>query len=152
MKKSLTLFIALFVALTTIKAQSISGTIKNSKTNEALIGATILEAGTANGTVTDLDGNFSFTVKSLPVVLEISSTGYAPQKVEVTSAGPINVMLNPGLSFDEIVVVGTRGKPRTILESPVPIDNINAAELAKSGQTSIDQMINYRVPSYNSSN
>ena len=57
-----------------------------------------------------------------------------------------------GCLIDEIVVVGTRGKPRTILESPVPIDNINAAELAKSGQTSIDQMINYRVPSYNSSN
>ncbi|MEL6845357.1 MAG: TonB-dependent receptor plug domain-containing protein, partial [Bacteroidota bacterium] len=54
--------------------------------------------------------------------------------------------------LDEIVVVGSRGKPRTVLDSPVPIDNINAAELRSSGQKTVDQMINYKVPSYNSSN
>lgn len=135
-----------------VKRQTVTGTITDAKTQEPLVGATVLVVGTLNGTVSDLDGKFSLEVDALPVTIEVSSTGYAPQKIEVTSTEAISVMMNPGLSFDEIVVVGTRGKPRTILESPVPIDNINAAELAKSGQTTIDQMINYRVPSYNSSN
>ena len=39
-----------------------------------------------------------------------------------------------------------------ILDSAVPIDNINAADLQSTGQRSIDQMINFRVPSYNSTN
>lgn len=130
----------------------ISGTITDAETDEPLIGASVVEVNANNGTRTDLEGKFSLKVKALPVTIEISYTGYAPLKVEISSTDPQFIKMKAGLSFDEIVIVGSRGKPRTILESAVPIDNINAADLLKSGQTSVDQMINYRVPSYNSSN
>lgn len=52
--------------------------------------------------------------------------------------------------LDEIVVVGNRARPRTVLESVVAIDNITARELSISSQQELDKMLAYRVPSYNS--
>ena len=80
----------------------------------------------------------------------ITYTGYSDQTINVTSGDYLTIRLETGLKLDEIVVTGSRGKPRTILTSPVPIDNINAAELKASGQKSVNQMINYKVPSFNS--
>jgi iron complex outermembrane recepter protein len=65
---------------------------------------------------------------------------------------PVTLVLQEGVDLNEVVVVGSRGQSRTLLTSPVPVDNINAAELLASGQTTVEQMINYKVPSYNSSN
>ncbi len=136
-----------------LNAQTISGTITDEQSGEVLIGATIVERGTTNGTITDLDGNFRMNVSSIPATLLVSYTGYTSKEVDISSASVnLAISLKSGMNLDEIVVTGSRGKPRAIIESPVPIDNINLSELQSSGQTSIDQMINYRVPSYNSSN
>lgn len=134
-----------------IQAQTISGRILDSDTDEGLIGASIQVRGSTIGTITDLDGNFSLDVPNTPVDLIVSYAGYADQTITATSAtSNLSISLAPGLKLDEIVVTGSRGKPRTILTSPVPIDNINAAELKASGQKSVNQMINYKIPSFNS--
>ncbi len=120
---------------------------------QPLIGAAVVELTTNLGTTTNLDGSFTLDVTALPTTIEISYLGYLTQSVEVTDENDLMINLSEITNrLDELVIVGTRGKPRTILDSPVPIDNINAAELRRSGQVSVDQMINYRVPSYNSSN
>lgn len=117
-----------------IKAQTITGKVVDEETNAGLIGASILVKGSSTGTITDFDGNFSFDVPELPVELEISYTGYASRTISVASASDaINVTLAVGSTLDEVVVTGSRGKPRTILTSPVPIDNLNAADLKASG-------------------
>lgn len=130
----------------------ITGTITDAESDDPIIGARIIEVGTNNGTNSDLEGKFSLTVNKIPTEIEVTYTGYSPLKIQVSSTTPLNLKMVSGLNFDEVVIVGSRGRPRTILESAVPIDNINAADLLKSGQTSVDQMINYTVPSYNSSN
>ncbi len=138
--------------LVDLTAQTISGTVLDRSNNEPLVGATVLVVGGSGGTVTDFDGSFSLDVSSLPVTLEVSYTGYTLQRLTASSTDQITVLLDQGLELDEIVVTGTRGKPRTVLGSAVPIDNINAGELLLSGQKSLDQMINFKVPSYNSTN
>lgn len=130
--------------------ETISGTILDDDTGEPLFGATVQVLGTLRGTTTDFDGRFSVEVESLPATLAVSFTGYAPQEILVSSTAPIEIRLVTGLDIDEVVVTGSRGRARTIMESPVPIDNINAAELLASGQPTIDQMLNMKVPSYNS--
>ncbi len=149
-KSKVFVFGLLLMAFTTTAQVDISGTVLDANNNDPLIGATIIVPGTSNGTVTDIDGSFSFTVTDVPVNLEISYTGYTGQSLTVNNADPISVALSAGLNIDEVVVTGSRGKPRTILNSAVPIDNINARELKLSGQKTVDQMINYKVPSYNS--
>ena len=82
---------------------SVSGVVKDTK-GEALIGISVLVKGTTNGTVTDLDGNFSLNVSSGDQ-LEFSYIGYASQTVTVTNAKPLNIVLKEDTqALDEVVV------------------------------------------------
>ena len=60
--------------------------------------------------------------------------------------------LPKGIQLDEVVITGNRTKPRTILDSPIPIDNIDIKELENSGKRTLDKMLTYKVPSFNSQN
>lgn len=135
----------------TLKAQNISGKIVDVKNDDPLIGATILVEGTTHGTTTDVDGTFSLEVSNLsPLTLIVSYIGYETQSLKVEGDAPILIKMKQGFYLNEVVVTGSKGKPRTILTSPVPIDNINAADLKASGLKSIDQMLSFKVPSFNS--
>lgn len=60
--------------------------------------------------------------------------------------------LQKNIQLNEVVITGNRTKPRTILDSPIPIDNIGAQELKNSGQRTLDKMLTYKIPSFNSQN
>ncbi|KAA3627130.1 MAG: TonB-dependent receptor, partial [Bacteroidetes bacterium] len=156
MKKNFTyilILLPLLLATSMVQAQTkISGTVSDDS-GEVLFGVNVFEKGTFNGTTTDLDGNFSLEVDKLPATLTFSYIGYNEADVEVTDASsPVNVTISAGIGLDEIVVTGNRTKPRTILDSPVPIDNFSVEELTSGGKTNMEQMLNYKVPSFNSQN
>ncbi len=146
------LFLLLFLPILAFAQETITGTVTNASNNEPLFGANVLVKGTSTGTSTDFDGNFSLNISSLPVTLIVSSTGSQTTEVEVTSTQAISISLQEGASLDEVVLVGNRSKQRTVLNSLVPIDNISIEELKLTGQTTIDNMLTYKVPSFNSSN
>lgn len=86
-------------------AQKVTGTVISGSDNEPLIGASVMVQGTKDGTVTDLDGNFTISAKN-GQTLEVSYLGFITQKVKVTGS-VINVTLNEDKqSLDEVVVVG----------------------------------------------
>ena len=88
-----------------LNAQTVKGTVISGSDNEPLIGASVMVQGTKNGTVTDLDGNFTITAKN-GQTLEVSYLGFITQKVKVTGS-VINVtLLEDKQSLDEVVVVG----------------------------------------------
>ena len=60
--------------------------------------------------------------------------------------------LQNSIQLNEIVITGNRTKPRTILDSPIPIDNIDVEALKNSGKRTLDKMLTYKVPSFNSQN
>lgn len=72
---------------------------------ESVIGASILEKGTSNGTITDIDGNFSLSV-SQGAILQISYIGYISQEVTVTGQPLSIILLEDTKTLDEVVVVG----------------------------------------------
>ncbi|MEP0214496.1 MAG: TonB-dependent receptor [Cellulophaga sp.] len=126
----------------------ISGTVTD-QNNELLPGVNIIIKGTTNGTTTDFDGNYSITAESFPATLIFSSIGFNTKEMVVNAAGKVNMTLQEGLALDEVVLTGNRSKPRTILDSPVPIDNIGVAELTSSGKPTVDRMLTFKVPSFN---
>ena len=87
-------------------AQSaVKGTV-NDDSGEPIIGASVVEKGTTNGTVTDFDGNFSLNVKS-GATLVVSYIGYTTQEIAVNGQSTINVTLKEDNALlDEVVVVG----------------------------------------------
>jgi len=156
MKKSLTnlkiLTLLLLIPFITWSQTSVSGKVINSK-GEGIPFVTIIEGGTSNGTTSDENGAFHLNVSKLPTNLKASFIGFKTQTITISSVNNIIIsMVEESVGLDEVIVTGNRAKPRTVLDSPVPIDNIGVNELKSSGQTTIDQMLTYKVPSYNSTN
>ena len=120
--------------------------------NDGLLpGVSIVEKGTGNGTVTNSDGVYKIAVSTKNAILEFSFVGYEIQNIEVAGRTTIDVSLKTSVEqLGDVVLVGSRFIPRTAITSPVPIDNITIEELKFTGQTTVDQMLTYSVPSYNS--
>jgi outer membrane receptor protein involved in Fe transport len=110
----------------------LSGNIRNSISNEVVPSVSIEIKGTEAGTFSDDKGNFRLsTNRTLPLILVFSSIGYE-QKEETLSSiatGPLNIQLVPGSSLGEEVVVSASRVPERILESPVSIERISAANI-----------------------
>ena len=84
----------------------ISGTVSDDR-GETLIGATIVEKGTTNGTTTDIDGSFKINLKGDNPTLVISYTGYEPKEVIVGSQTTFNIVLSESSNdLEEVVVIG----------------------------------------------
>ena len=93
--------IALLVAALPLSAQ-VTGVIVD-ESGEPIIGASILEKGTSNGTITDFDGNFTLEVAE-GATLEISYVGYASQSLPAKAN--MNIILKEDTEvLEEVVVV-----------------------------------------------
>jgi iron complex outermembrane receptor protein len=142
-------FMVLFLLLGTshfMSAQQVTGSVSDD--SGPIPGASVVVKGTTNGTTTDFDGNYTIDANSGDVLI-YSYVGYEEQEATV-SGSVMNITLQSGVSLDEVILVGNRAKPRSILDSPVPIDNIGVAELKNTGQPTVDKMLTYKVPSFNS--
>ncbi len=86
--------------------RQITGTVTDSETGEALIGATVAAVGVPAGAVTDLDGKFSLRLPEGVTELRFSYSGYAEQIIALGATNVLDVQLVPGLSLQETVVIG----------------------------------------------
>ncbi len=130
--KTLGVFLLLCVNL--LQAQNvISGSVTDAETNEPIPGANIVIQGTAEGTTADFDGNFSLnTGQSFPFTIEVTTVGFSPQLVEVSSADQnISVALQPGENLDEIIVSASR-RPQKVQEAPASVSLVTAKDIENS--------------------
>ena len=134
--RSLTRLFSLFLVmlLSTFSALAqhftVSGVVTDGKTGESLIGVSILEKGTTNGTITDLNGEF--TLKVAPQSkLVITYIGYKPQEKTITESKRLDIiMVTDDLSLDEVVVVGYGIQKKSVVTaaiSKVTGDELNVA-------------------------
>jgi len=108
-KMILLLFVMSIVITVGLRAQSSRGISGNVTNGEGITmpGVTILEKGTTNGTVTDVDGNYSFTVSENAVTLVFSFVGMETKEITIGNQSQINVALeNDMADLEEVVVVG----------------------------------------------
>ena len=90
----------------TEQQNEISGIVVD-KNGTPLPGASVLEKGTNNGTVTDFNGNFSLTVSNENPILAVSYIGFTPIEIAADGQSTINVILQEDTTgLDEIVVTG----------------------------------------------
>ncbi len=118
---------------------TVSGTIKDGSSGEALIGVNVLVKGTVLGTITDLDGNFKLTIKSAPpVTLVISSVGFERQEIEITQANVsgLDIMMAESTLLGQEVVVSASRVEESILESPVSIEKMDILDIVNTASDS----------------
>ena len=91
--------------VTAQQTNKVTGVVKD-KAGIPIIGATIIEKGTANGTVSDIDGNFSLQLNSQGTII-ISYIGYITQEINVDKNQELVIVLEEDTeTLDEVVVVG----------------------------------------------
>ncbi len=87
--------------------KTVTGTVKEEDTGESIPGANVVVKGTSNGTVTDIDGNYSLSFTGDAAVLVFSFVGYKTVEIEAGNQSVIDVNLAPDITaLSEIVVTG----------------------------------------------
>jgi len=123
---------------------TVRGKITDSDGNIPLIGVSIKEKGTSNGTVADNNGNFSLKVSSANAILLVSYIGYTPQEVTVNGRTEINVQLQPdSKGLNEIVVVGYGTQKRGEVTSSIA--TVKAKDFTKGAVRDAGQLIQGKV-------
>lgn len=115
---------------------------------DGLPGASVIIEGTTTGTVTDVDGSFSLTIRSADDVLLISYTGFASQRIPVAGQSVIDVTLEEdATALEEVVVVGYSTQKKVNLTGAV--DVISSEELTNRPITSTGEGLQGLVPNLN---
>ena len=129
---ALTLILSLFVG--TVSAQTVNGNVVD-ETGEAVIGATVMEKGTKNATVTDFDGNFTINMGDSKVLV-ISYIGMQTQEINVAGKSSVNVVLKEdATTLQDVVVVGYGTMKKTDLTGSV--SSVNTEQLNAKGAPSV---------------
>jgi TonB-linked SusC/RagA family outer membrane protein len=123
---------------------SVSGTVVDGK-GEPIIGASVLEAGTTNGSVTDLDGNFKLSVSSDNSTLRISYIGFQTQNIRANGQRSIKVtLLEDSKTIQEVVVVGYGAQKK---ESVIgAISQVSSKDLLSTPAANVSQAIAGKIP------
>lgn len=121
------------------QSRQVTGVVKD-PAGETIIGASVLEKGTTNGTITDFDGNFSLNVSSDKAVLVISYVGYKTQEISIAGKNSLIVTLPEDTeTLEEVVVVGYGAQKK---ESVVgAISQVSSKELLSSPAANVSQAI-----------
>ncbi|MDR1454828.1 MAG: SusC/RagA family TonB-linked outer membrane protein, partial [Tannerella sp.] len=145
---ALTLTVCSVPAFAQQAKRQVSGTVLD-ETGESVIGANILEKGTANGAVTDVDGKFSLPV-SAGAVLQVSYIGYVTQEIATGTQTVLQITLQEDAqALDEVIVIGYGTTKRKdfagsvasvrLENSPVALaPNLNALEALKGNVAGLD--------------
>ncbi len=144
-------FFLLLFAISSLAAtaqKTITGVITDADNGEPLIGASILEKGTTNGTITDFDGQYSLRVAGPESVLTISYTGYQQIEVSVGSQSEISTSLNEGTFLEQVVVVGYGTQKRAEVTTAIArmdAESLDERPLSRVDQALVGQLAGVRV-------
>ena len=141
----LTFLMAVFCVVSSYAQVTATGVITDAATGEPIIGASVVEEGTTNGTVTDFDGQFTLTVAKDAMVV-VSYVGYKSQQL---SAGPnLKISLaEDNEVLEELVVTGYTTQRKADLTGAVSA--ISAADLEKQQENNPMKALQGKVPGMN---
>lgn len=124
-------------------ARILTGTILD-ENGESLIGAAVTETGTAKGTVTDLDGNFTLQVSGNAQTVQVSFIGYTTEMVQIPASGNIVVRMVPDSQMlQETVFIGYGVQRKSDLTGSVA--NVSTEDFNQGVINSPEQLINGKV-------
>lgn len=137
----------LFISSHAWAQQKVSGKVTD-EPGEFLIGVSVLEKGTTNGTITDVEGNYQITLTNEDPTLIFSSIGYLTKEIVVNNQGVLNVVLTEDVAqLQEVVVVGFGTQKRVNLSGAV--DQIDAQAIANRPISNTAQGLQGMIPNLN---
>lgn len=139
--KQLYYLLLLMLPLHVFAQRTVTGTITD-QDGEPLPSATVLEKGTANGSIADMDGKFSITVSETATLI-FRFSGFETKEVYVGNQSTINVQLGAS-TLEEVVVIGYGQKAREAITTD--ISTVNAETIEKSQAMQTELALQGRIP------
>lgn len=131
--KFLSTCIMLLMSLAAFAQSKITGNVSDNS-GFPVIGANVVVKGTNNGTITDIDGNFSLDVESSSCTLQVTFIGYKTEEVKANANSPVKVILKEDTeTLDEVVVVGYGTQKKKSLTGAV--SDVKSDDLTRSLST-----------------
>ena len=128
--------------------QTITGIVSDAISNSALPGVNVIEKGTTNGTVTDVDGAFTIVVAGPSSILDFSFVGYLTESVKVGDKTSFNISLVEDITqLDQVVVIGYGVQKKSDLTGAV--SSVSAKDLKSIPVTRIDEALEGRAAGVN---
>lgn len=145
-KQLMLLFFFMFPVLGDAQTIEISGTVLDSG-KTPIIGASVLEKGTTNGIITDIDGNFTLSV-SPNGTLSISYVGYQTQEIHINGKTVFNITLKEDNELlDEVIVVGYGTMKKSDMTGA--ISSVDVEELTKRATTNPAEALQGKIAGVN---
>lgn len=124
--------------------QSIKGTVISGTDNFPVIGASVIEKGTTNGTITDMDGNFSLSVPQ-GAIIQISYIGFVTQEIPADGNATLNIVLKENTqALSEVVVTGYSSQKKADLTGAVAV--VKMDDIKDINNSNAVQSLQGRVP------
>jgi TonB-linked SusC/RagA family outer membrane protein len=142
---TLTVLLAFVVA--SYAQREISGKIADEKGN-ALIGASVTETGTNNGTITDENGMFSLQVSPGAKSLEVSYIGYSERTIQLGVSNTVEVVLSEGVALSETVVTAL-GIRRNRNDLPYSAQSVNSDDITRTRDNNVVNSLAGKVAGLN---
>lgn len=144
MKKVLLFGLLMLSTLVASAQVAVKGLVKAGDDGQPMVGASVFEKGTLNGVITDIDGNYSITVKDANAVLVFSSVGFKTTEVPVGGRNIVNIVLDVDSQLiDEVVVMGYSSKTRGEITSAVT--TVSSEKLKDVVSNNIGDMLQGKV-------
>ena len=125
-------------------AQNVSGKVTDTRDGEPLTGVSVLEVGTTNGTVTDIDGTYSLKLNSPSTVLVFSYIGYTTKSISVNGQSELNVVMEFGTLLDEVIVTSL-GISREKKSLSYSAQGVSSSEMKQARSTNILNTLSGKV-------
>jgi len=127
-----------------LSEDAISGIVTSIEEGEPLPGVNVVEKGTTNGTITDVEGQYSIKVPS-GAILVVSSIGYLTREVQVGNQTTIDIVLQEDVQqLDELVVVGYGTQKKSDLTGSIA--RVSGEDVLLPSTANFDQMLQGKVP------
>jgi TonB-linked SusC/RagA family outer membrane protein len=124
----------------------ISGKVTSQEDGTGIPGANVLLKGTTIGSITDIDGNYSFAIPAAGGTLVFSFVGYVSQEIEIGATNTINVQLVPDATQLKEVVVTGYGDPQDKRKFTGSVSQLDSKIVENVPVSTFDQMLQGRAP------
>ncbi len=125
--------------------RTITGSVVDARDNSAMIGVTVMEKGTSNGTVTDLNGKFSLRLSTQNPVLVFSNVGYKTIEIPVENRSTLSIKMEEDVELlEEVVVIGYGTMRKSDLTGSVA--SLSGNDVSQTSSGSFEKLLQGKVP------
>ncbi len=142
MMKKILIILILFISIQTF-SQQISGLITDKKTGESLIGASVIDVNTNQGTSTNFDGLFTIEYQTLPITIEVSYIGYETLQlnIEEVPQEQLKIELSTDKLILDLITITDSRLTKKLKESPLTVEAMDVTAIIEAPSSTFYESI-----------